>query len=84
MGLTSLLMLALLPLGISTATEYVRDHEEYKNAAIALIVISVLGLGIVTLPALAIAGIPGLFYLRNKRTKAIEEIKLFSPSNQAI
>ena len=71
------LVLGLVPLGISTATEYLRDHQEYKNIAIALTVFSFFGLAIVTIPALAISGIPGFFYLKNKRQKAIEEIKQY-------
>ena len=77
MIVAEILVVAFLPLGISFATEFIRDHPEYKNAAIALIVISCLGLGMVTIPALAIAGIPGIFYLKNKRQKAIEEIKQY-------
>ncbi len=77
MSLMTPLVLGLAPLGISTATEYLRDHQEYKNIAIALIVFSFFGLAVVTIPALAISGIPGFFYLKNKRQKAIEEIKQY-------
>lgn len=71
------LVLGLAPLGISTATEYLRDHQEYKKIAIALTVFSFFGLAVVTIPALAILGIPGFFYLKNKRQKAIEVIKQY-------
>lgn len=77
MSLMTPLVLGLAPLGISTATEYLRDHQEYKNIAIALTVFSFFGLVVVTIPALAISGIPGLFYLKNKHQKAIEEIKQY-------
>lgn len=77
MSLMTPLVLGLVPLGISTATEYLRDHQEYKKIAIALIVFSFFGLAVVTIPALAISGIPGFFYLKNKRQKAIEEIKQY-------
>lgn len=72
------LVLGLTPLGISTATEYLRDHQEYKNIAIALIVFSFFGLAIATLPTLAVSGIPGFFYLESKRQKAIKEINQYS------
>lgn len=71
------LVLGLTPLGISTATEYLRDHQEYKNIAIALTAFSFFGLAVVTIPALAILGIPGFFYLKNKRQKAIEVIRQY-------
>ena len=76
--LVQILIAFFLPLGVSVASEYVHDNPEYKTVAIILLVASFLGVGVITFPVLTVAGIPGFFYLRNRRREAIKEIESLS------